>query len=83
MIDKTQVAPSESANRLKNIFEQSLAVLAQEADAPAGKWQGIRRSLPLHADAADLRKRAIDNAVNALASLWKVSRPARVKPRTA
>lgn len=83
MIDRTPVVPSESANRLKNIFEQSLAVLAQGVDAPAGKPQTIRRSLPLHANAADLQKRAIDNAANALASLWKISGSARVKPRAA
>lgn len=83
MIDKSPVPPSESANRLKNIFEQSLAVLAEKADAPAAKPQTIWRSLPLHVNAADLQKWAIDNAAEALASLWKISGPARVKPRTA
>jgi hypothetical protein len=83
MIDKTSVAPSDSADQLKNIFEQSLAVLSQESHAPTGELQKIRRSLPLHTTAADLQKRAIDNAANALASLWKISGPARVKPRTA
>jgi hypothetical protein len=80
-IDKTPVAPSDSANHLKNVFEQSLAVLSQETEARAGRLQQIRRSLPLHASAADLQKRALDNAAHALATLWKI--PVRVKPRTA
>jgi hypothetical protein len=83
MIDKTPAAAADSANHLKNVFEQSLAALSQETEAPAKRWQKIRRSLPLHASAAELQKRALDNAASALASLWKISGPARVKPRTA
>jgi hypothetical protein len=83
MTDKTPVAAADSANHLKNVFEQSLAVLSQDTEAPANRLQKIRRSLPLYASAAELQKRALDNAANALASLWKISGPARVKPRTA
>ena len=82
MIDKTPVPAAASANHLKNVFEQSLAALSEEAEPPAKRFEKIRRSLPLHASAAELQKRALDNAANALASLWKIS-GVRVKPRAA
>jgi hypothetical protein len=79
MIKKISTAQSDS-NHLKNVFEQSLAVLSEDADA--GVERKNRRSLPLHMDAANLQKRALENAANALANLWKIP-CGRVKPRTA
>jgi|SRR5271156_2880422 hypothetical protein len=77
----------ESTNQLKSIFEQSLAVLCE--DKPQNKNVilknpqnvRIRRDfLPLHIDAANLQKRALDDAAKALAALWKISEPGRAKP---
>jgi hypothetical protein len=91
MTSRTPVIPAESATRLKNVFEQSLAVLSEQGDIPSnaatdsrkGKIRVRPRSLPLHTDAVSLRKRALDNAAKALATLWKIPGPARVKTRSA
>ena len=91
MTSRTPVTPADSATHLKNVFEQSLAVLSEQGDTPSnaatdsrqGKIRVRPRSLPLHTDAVSLQKRALDNAVNALATLWKIPGPARVKSRTA
>jgi hypothetical protein len=60
---------SGSANHLKNIFDQSLAILCEDADAVRVR----RSSLPLHIDAVNLQKRALSDAANALAALWRIS----------
>lgn len=65
----TSIEKSGSANRLKNIFDQSLAVLC----GGASSVQPCRSSLPLRMDAVNLQKRALSDAANALAALWKVS----------
>ena len=74
---------SNSTHHLKNIFEQSLAVLRSKDNDTATKntHNGRLRlhSLPLHMDAADLQKRALDDAAKALATLWKISEPGRPK----
>jgi hypothetical protein len=62
---------SGSANHLKNIFDQSLAILRDGASSARSR----RRSLPLHIDAVSLQKRALGDAADALAALWKVSAP--------
>ena len=70
---------SRPTNHLKNIFEQSLAVLCEAKDSV---W--VRRSsLPLHIDAVNLKKRALSEAANALAALWRISepRPAKLQSR--
>lgn len=67
----------ESSTRLKNVYEQSLAVLS-EARQGQNKKQSARQfrsSVPLHIDAASLEKRALDDAARALATLWNVSTP--------
>jgi hypothetical protein len=58
-----------SANHLKNVFDQSLAILCEGATSARVR----RSSLPLHIDAANLQKRALSDAANALAALWKIS----------
>jgi hypothetical protein len=60
---------SGSTNHLKDIFDQSVAVLC-EGDSGA---RARRRSLPLHIDAVSLQKRALSDAAGALAALWKIS----------
>jgi hypothetical protein len=57
-----------SASQLKNIFDQSLAILCDGANSVRVR----RSSLPLHIDAFNLQKRALSDAANALAALWKV-----------
>jgi hypothetical protein len=67
---------SGSASQLKNIFDQSLAILCEGA----GSVRVRRSSLPLHIDDASLQKRALRDAADALAALWKISgtRPAKL-----
>ena len=62
---------SGSANHLKNIFDQSLAILCEGANSVRVR----RSSLPLHVDAVNLQKRALSDAANALAALWKIPEP--------
>jgi hypothetical protein len=71
---------TESAHHLRDIVEQSIAVLC-ERDEAAAKQAQVRASrfLPLHADRASMQKAALTNAAKALASLWNVSRPGRAK----
>lgn len=64
VIDKTG-----SANQLKNIYDQSLAILCDGANSVRVR----RGSLPLHIDAASLQKRALTDAADALAALWNIS----------
>jgi hypothetical protein len=78
---------SGSTNQLKSIFEQSLAVLCDDKPQNGSVMTKnpqkirIRRDfLPLHIDAANLQKRALDNAAKALAALWNISEPGRAKP---
>ena len=73
---------SDSTNQLKSIFDQSLAVLCEGKDTVKTGSQTVwlrRKSLPLHVDAVNLQKRALDNAAKALATLWKISEPKRPK----
>lgn len=73
---------SDSTNQLKSIFDQSLAVLCEGKDTVKTGSQTVwlrRKSLPLHVDAVNLQKRALDNAAKALATLWKISGPKRTK----
>jgi hypothetical protein len=58
-----------STNRLKNIFDQSLAILSEGANSVRVR----RSSLPLHMDTVNLQKRALSDAANALSELWKIS----------
>jgi hypothetical protein len=67
--EKTANEKSGSSNQLKNIFDQSLAILSEGASAVGVR----RRSLPLHIDAVNLQKRALSDAANALTALWKIS----------
>jgi hypothetical protein len=61
---------SGSKTHLKDMFDQSLAILCEGAGSVR-----IRRSfLPLHIDAANLQKRALSDAADALAALWKISK---------
>ncbi len=91
MTSRTPVTPADSATHLKTVFEQSLAVLSEQSDTPSHPATDPRnvkirvrpRSLPLYTDAISLQKLALDNAANALATLWKITGPARVKSRTA
>jgi hypothetical protein len=69
---------SGSTNHLKNIFEQSLAVLCEGRDSIRVR----RSSLPLHIDAVNLKKRALSEAANALAALWRISEPRPAKPQS-
>jgi hypothetical protein len=63
----------DSTEHLKEIFDQSLAVLCETKEVSP-------RSLPLHIRAADLQKRALTDAAKALTMLWKISEPRRVRP---
>jgi hypothetical protein len=81
----TVTEESNSTNDLKSIFDQSLAVLCEGKDAlkTGSQTERLRRrSLPLHADAGNLQKRALDDAAKALATLWKISEPKRPKLQT-
>jgi hypothetical protein len=64
----------ESSTRLKNAYEESLAVLSETKDGRNEKQsaRSFRNSMPLHIDAVSLQKRALDDAARALATLWKV-----------
>ena len=73
---------SDSTNRLKSIFEQSLAVMCEGKDSvkTGSQTERVRQSsIPLHVDAVNLQKRALDNAAKALATLWKISESKRPK----
>ncbi|MGZ6231092.1 MAG: hypothetical protein ACXWMO_10050 [Syntrophales bacterium] len=74
----------DSTHHLKSIFEQSLAVLCRDGDKDSATGNGQNGrvrcdSLPLHMDAANLEKRALDDAAKALATLWKISDAGRPK----
>jgi hypothetical protein len=63
----TVTEESDSTNKLKGIFDQSLAVLCEGKDAVKTVSQTERlrrRSLPLHVDAVTLQKRALDRNCN-------------------
>lgn len=79
MRDPAGVVKSESANQLKNVFEQSLAVLCEDESVVAKDAHSLpirQRGIPQQ---ADVRKRALNDAANALASLWKISGSGRGK----
>jgi hypothetical protein len=67
-----------SANHLKKVFDQSLAILSESA----GSVQVRRSFVPLHIDPVSLQKRALSDAANALASLWKISQSKSPKLQT-
>jgi hypothetical protein len=75
-----QTAPSKT--HLKDVVEQSLAVLG-DGQATAGTkpapQPALRSALPLHVDPANLQKRALTDAATALAALWNISKPRRIK----
>ncbi|HKB99655.1 MAG TPA: hypothetical protein VKD23_12805 [Terriglobales bacterium] len=78
----TVTAESDSTSQLKSIFDQSLAVLCEGKNSVNTRSQADQlwsSSIPLHVDAVNLRKRALDNAAKALATLWKISEPKRPK----
>ena len=89
----TESEKSGSTIHLKNVFDQSLAILCDgNAKSNAKSNDKIndkssvpshRSSLPLHLDAVNLQKLALTNAANALAALWKVSdrKPAKLQSR--
>lgn len=58
-----------SANNLKKVFDQSVAILCDGANSVRVR----RSSLPLHIDAFNLQKRAMSDAASALAALWKIT----------
>jgi hypothetical protein len=70
------------ATHLKNVFEQSLAMLGEtKLDASQTRPRGS--AVPLHIDPAVMQKRALDDAARALGTLWKVPsvRQARLQTR--
>jgi hypothetical protein len=70
------------ATHLKNVFEQSLAMLGETKTENTKRTAPLRGSaVPLHIEPAMLQKRAIDDAAKALASLWKVPGPSRLQTR--
>jgi hypothetical protein len=78
----TVTEESDSRNHLKSIFDQSLTALCEGKDSVktgSHPERLRRRSLPLHVDAVNLQKRALDNAAKALATLWKISEHKRTK----
>ena len=84
-MDNKAPLTEESTTRLKNIVEQSIAVLCDSDDsarADARREPISRRSLPLHIDAANLQKRALSDAAKALSVLWKITKAAPDKLHT-
>jgi len=75
---KTVTEQPESTNQLKNIVEQSLAMLCERDGGTRSETR--RRSLPLYIAAADRQKTALVGAAKALASLWKIPRRGGPKP---
>jgi hypothetical protein len=74
----------DSVLHLKTVFEKSLAVLSEGKDALAKDTRigrASRASTPIYINAADLQKRALEDAAHALATLWKVQEPGRSKPQ--
>jgi hypothetical protein len=72
----------DSTRRLRNIVEQSIAVLCERNGAAVGSAKRLRqRFLPIHVDSVSLQKCALTTAANALAALWKIQEPGRTKPQ--
>jgi hypothetical protein len=72
----------ESVIHLKTVFEKSLAVLSEGKDALTKNTRigrASRSTMPIRINAADLQKRALDDAAHALATLWKVQESGRPK----
>jgi hypothetical protein len=68
---------SDSAVRLRNALEQSLAALrACEAGSTPSDLRNRFRSMPIRIDPLNFKKRALNDAATALAALWKASRSA-------
>lgn len=85
---KVKNQQAESTNRLKSIFEQSLEVLCEDKDKEKDGSTRARSAhkrcafLPLHIDAANVQKRALEEAAKALTTLWKISGTRRAKLET-
>lgn len=64
----------DPTTHLKNVYEQSLAVLSESRHGRSKKQPTrlLHSSVPLHIDAVSLQKRALNDAAKALATLWKV-----------
>jgi hypothetical protein len=74
--------PAASKSHLKDVVEQSLAVLGDGQNPAGASVQAqapLRSALPLHVDPANLQKRALTDAATALAALWNISKPRRIK----
>jgi hypothetical protein len=84
MINQTIVNKQpDTKTHLRSIFEQCLAVLCEDKGSATGEKTGRRRcdSLPLRLDGVNLQKRALSEAANALATLWKISGRRCPKPQ--
>ena len=70
---------NQDTTHLKMVFEQSLALLGERKS----EFSQVRtRGVPLHIDPGVMQKRALDDAANALATLWRVhSSRARLRGR--
>jgi hypothetical protein len=74
--------PALSKTHLKDVVEQSLAVLGDGQTSAGSKpvpQTTLRSALPLHVHPANLQKRALTDAATALAALWNISKPRRIK----
>lgn len=74
--------PATSKTHLKDVVDQSLAVLGdgqQSSGTKATAQASPRNALPLHVHPANLQKRALTDAATALAALWNISKPRRIK----
>jgi hypothetical protein len=79
MREQASAVKPESTDQLRNVFDQSLAVLCEDKGVVARDAHNLpirQREVPQQ---ADVRKRALNDAANALASLWKISGPGRGK----
>ncbi len=74
MKNQTVAQDLNNTAHLKDVYEQSLAMLSDFKQ----DTKRSRSAVPLHIDAASLRKRALDDAAKALATLWKVPSPGRL-----
>lgn len=62
---------NQDTTHLKMVFEQSLALLGErKSEFSQVRTRGC--AVPLHIDPGVMQKRALDDAANALATLWRV-----------
>ncbi len=79
---KKSITPEtpDSTRRLRNVMEESMAVLSERSNSAAGSARRLRqRFLPIHADSINLQKCALTTAASALAALWKIPATGRAK----